>query len=196
MTEADASDPAGRGHGASEPRRAATHVPEGATDLFEALYVELRQVAGRVFGSRRGETLNPTALVHEAWLRLPARGASMGERQSLLALAAHAMRHVLIDHARARGALKRGGVASERVATVDLGQIAAAPSVDPVVLGDSLARLARLKERHARVVELRIFAGLTIEETAREMGVATSTVQADWAMARAWLRTELAGDRG
>jgi len=193
MADASGHDSTGPEGGSRGPSGPPTHVPEGSGDLFEALYSELRRVAGRVFGSRRGETLNPTALVHEAWLRLPADGAAVVDRSSFLALAAHAMRHVLIDHARARGALKRGGAVG-RAATVDLGALAAAPSVDPIALGDSLDRLARLKERHARVVELRIFAGLTIEETAREVGVATSTVQADWAMARAWLRSELSGD--
>ncbi|MEO0663615.1 MAG: ECF-type sigma factor, partial [Planctomycetota bacterium] len=98
----------------------------------------------------------------------------------------------LVDHARARSAVKRGGGA--RPVTLDVGQIGARAEVDPADLGECLDKLAGLNERHARVVELRVLAGMTIAETAAELGVGHSTVESDWAMARAWLRTELAPD--
>ncbi|MEL6428671.1 MAG: ECF-type sigma factor [Planctomycetota bacterium] len=165
--------------------------PEARQQLFAALYDDLRAVARRVF---RGDeaTLQPTALVHEAWMRFVGGSAKPADRQAFLALAAHVMRHVLVDHARARSAVKRGGGA--RPVTLDVGQIGARAEVDPADLGECLDKLAGLNERHARVVELRVLAGMTIAETAAELGVGHSTVESDWAMARAWLRTELAPD--
>jgi len=159
--------------------------------LLEVIYAELKTLAAAALrGERADHTLQPTALVHEAWLRLvdQTRVAWQG-RAHFLGTAALAMRRVLVDHARARGRAKRGGGA-ERVPLE--GELAAAPSgldleLDVLALDRGLAELARHSERAARVVELRFFAGLSEEDTAEVLGVARATVTRDWRAARAWL---------
>lgn len=167
-----------------------------AEELFPSLYVELREIADRLLRSEAvGHTLQPTALVHEAWFKLAGPNAPRPvDREHFLALAARAMRQVLVDHARRRRALKRGG------ATIDL-TIAddrlgfSIPLDDLIAVDEALGRLAERSERLARVVELRFFAGLSEDETARAIGVTTRTVQRDWAKARAWLHAELDDSR-
>lgn len=173
-----------------------THVPPAdspdADELFPRLYGELREIADRLLrGEVTGHTLQPTALVHEAWFKLAGPKAPRPvDRTHFLALAARAMRQVLVDHARKRRALKRGGP------TVDL-SIAddrlgfSIPLDDLLSVDDALTRLATENARLARVVELRFFAGLSEDETARALDVTTRTVQRDWAKARAWLHAEL-----
>lgn len=157
---------------------------------------ELRRVAGMLLRKERpGHTLQPTALVHEAYLRLGARlgdawRASLGEA-AFRVYAAHAMRQILIDHARKHTAGKRGR-GWLRVEMVDTA-IDAPDALELLALNDALEELAALDPRKARVVELRFFGGLTLEEAATALNIARSTADADWSMARAWLARRLAG---
>ncbi len=165
--------------------------------LMPLVYAELRRLAAHYLrGERPGQTLQPTALVHEAYFKLlKDRPERWQNRAHFCAIAAHAMRQVLIERARARDALKRGG-GQPRV-TFDEGLNAAAPeqSIDMAALDAALDRLAQLDASHARIVELRFFGGLSIEETAEAMGISPATVKRHWAVARAWLAKELDADR-
>lgn len=162
--------------------------------LLPIVYQELRRLAASYLRRERpGQTLQPTALVHEAYLRLmkddPARWQN---RAHFCAIAAHSMRQILIERARARGAQKRGG-AQARV-TFDEGLLAgAAQSIDLVALDEALERLAAIDPDQARLVELRFFGGLTVEETAEAMNISPATVKRHWTVARAWLARELEG---
>ena len=165
-----------------------------AEELFPRLYAELREIADRLLrGEVVGHTLQPTALVHEAWFKLAGPSAPRPvDREHFLALSARAMRQVLVDHARRRRTLKRGGASIDLTIADDrLGF--AIPLDDLIAVDDALSRLSGQSERLARVVDLRFFAGLSEEETARALGVTTRTVQRDWAKARAWLHAELDG---
>ena len=161
--------------------------------LMPLVYAELRRLAAHYLkGERPGQTLQPTALVHEAYLKLlKDRPERWQNRAHFSAIAAHAMRQILIERARARDALKRGG-GQPRV-TFDEGLPAAAPdqSVDMIALDAALDRLAALDPGQARIVELRYFGGLSIEETAEAMKISPATVKRHWAAARAWLAKEL-----
>ena len=161
-----------------------------ASELFERLYAELHQRAQLVAESANA-TLQPTALVHEAWLRLvPDRAPDFADRLHFLRAAAAAMRSVLIDHVRRRRAKKRGG---NRVA-VDIDALAdlyAERAIDLVTFGDALQRLAAMDAQLAQLVELRFFAGMEMAEIATALGVSLSTVERAWRTARAWLRREL-----
>jgi RNA polymerase sigma factor (TIGR02999 family) len=171
----------------------------GDAGAFEALvplvYAELRRQAQRALRREgEGHTLQATALVHEAWLRLDGQHDARWEsRSQFLAVAAQMMRRVLVDHARTRRALKRGGGGM----LVTLGHadnaVAAPDAVDVLALDDALARLAILDPRKARLVELRYFAGLSIPEAATALGISPATVGREWAVARMWLRRELEG---
>lgn len=158
---------------------------EAQDQLYARLYDELRRLARVV--RKGGETLNTTALVHEAYLRLEqSEDLAVNDRTHFFRLAARAMRHVVCDMARHRSAQKRGGGAF----AVTLDERVQAPVVDPadlIALDDALAELARRNERHAEVVECRFFAGLTVEETAEALGVSVPTVVRDWRFAQAWL---------
>jgi RNA polymerase sigma factor (TIGR02999 family) len=160
--------------------------------MFLHLYAELRNVAGRLLRHEAdGHTLQPTALVHEAWLKLAGEhGLQPTDRQHFLALAARAMRQVLVDSARRRRAGKRGGGAVNITLSDDVSGVAM-PLDDLIAVDDALTRLAANDERLARVVELRFFAGLSEEEIAAALDVTTRTVQRDWVKARAWLHSEL-----
>lgn len=171
--------------------------PGDADELFPQLYAELREIADRLLrGEVTGHTLQPTALVHEAWFKLAGpRAPQPVDRTHFLALAARAMRQVLVDHARRRRALKRGGPAVDlSIADDRLGF--SIPLDDLLSVDDALTRLAENSPRLARVVELRFFAGLSEEETARALEVTTRTIQRDWAKARAWLHAELDSTTG
>jgi RNA polymerase sigma factor (TIGR02999 family) len=173
------------------------------------VYDELRELAAQRLRRERGDhTLQATALVHEAYMRLvgPAQGDATAQteggavwrnRAHFMALAARAMRRVLVDHARRRSAAKRGGAGAERArgAGVSADEVADPQSSPDEVLAleELLVRLADLDERKARVVELRVFAGMTGEEIAEALGVARSTVADDWAVARAWLAAQMQG---
>jgi RNA polymerase sigma factor (TIGR02999 family) len=163
-----------------------------AERLAVLLYDELRALARReMAGERDDHTLQPTALVHEAYLRLVgAEGATFESRAHFCGAAAQAIRRVLVDHARRRARQKRGGCA-RRVDLEELRLVAGEDGDELVALDEALARLAALDPPKARLVELRFFAGLTIDESARLLGVSTSTAVRDWRMARAWLQCEL-----
>lgn len=169
--------------------------PEVERRLFELIYGELRRIAGaRMRVERQEHTLSPTALVHEAYLKLSGTEDTFAGRSHFLAVAARAMRQILVDHARARQAAKRGGSAAEY--SLEGLEIAAPQSdEDLILLDDALGRLAAMSPRQARVVELRYFAGLTEEEVAGVLDVTRRTVNRDWSMARAWLHGELSGEK-
>lgn len=163
--------------------------------VLPQIYDELRALAAQHLRKERpGHTLQATALVNEAFLRLSGRERVHVEaRMQFFAVAAQAMRRVLVDHARRRRAEKRGGdempVPLTEVADAEL---TASPLVDVLDVDEALTRLAALDERQARVVELKFFAGMEVEEIAAALDVSPSTVQREWRMARAWLRHQLA----
>jgi len=173
--------------------------PGALERLVPLVYDELRQVARRQLSREiRPNTLSATALVHEVYLRLvQQRQIAAGDRETFLAIAAQTMRRILVDHARRRQRLKRGGEHSlEPLDADDAPGLLADHEVDEVLAVDDLiARLAELDERAARVVEYRIFAGLTLEETALALDTSVKTVQRSWMTARAWLRKEIAASR-
>lgn len=160
-------------------------------DLMPVVYDELRRIAGGLLRSERANhTLQPTAVVHEAYSRLcAAESSNMANRAYFFGVAATVMRRVLVDHARARGARKRGGGLARVPLTVD---VALDRPVDLVALDDALDALAVIAPDPARVVDLRFFGGLTVEETASYLDVAPITVKRHWKFARAWLFRELA----
>jgi RNA polymerase sigma factor (TIGR02999 family) len=165
----------------------------GARDELVALvYDELRSLATwHLRGERTGHTLQPTALVHEAWLRLAGREAeTWADRGHFLRVASQAMRRILVEHARARNAEKRGG-RGRRLPLEDADVPASAIAPDLLDLDEALTRLASIHERMGQVVELRYFGGLTVEETAGVLATSPMTVKRDWQAARAWLKTEL-----
>ncbi|HVS01808.1 MAG TPA: sigma-70 family RNA polymerase sigma factor [Thermoanaerobaculia bacterium] len=168
-------------------------VREQLDSLVPDLYGELRRIAERTMRrERQGHTLQPTALVSEAYMRLAEqRRSEWRSRSHLLSAAAQVMRRVLVDHARSRLAAKRGGTSEELPLEEQL--VAGDQGADPqlLALDQALDRLAGFDPQMVRVVELRHFAGLTLEETAEVLGVSTATVKRDWAMARAWLYREL-----
>ena len=158
---------------------------------FAAAYDQLEALAGRVRGGQASDTLSASALVHEAYLKLaPSADRAWADRRHFFAVAARAMRQVLIGAARQRLAGKRGG--GDVAVTLEEGAHAAPyKAAELIALDEALNRLAALNERQARVVELRFFAGLTVEEIAETLGIATPTVQRDWRAARAWLARDL-----
>ena len=166
----------------------------GLDDLFETVYATLRRVAHRhLAGEATGHTLGTTGLVHEAWLELAKLDRIRWQsRAYVLAAASQAMRRILIDHALARRAQKRGGGAV--AATLDDAvAMAVSRGDDLIALDEALVRLAAVNERYGRVVECRFFGGMSIGETAEALGTSPATVKRDWTLARAWLNRELAG---
>lgn len=163
--------------------------------LLPLVHAELRRLAASYMRRERGlHTLQPTALVNEAWLRI-AEGPAVGwrNRAHFFAVAATAMRHILIDHARKHRAEKRGGE-DARTVTLSDNLIEERPGqADVLAVDQALSRLAQFDARAARVVEMHIFGGLTFEEMAEVLGVTARTLGRDWKMARSWLRNELRG---
>jgi RNA polymerase sigma factor (TIGR02999 family) len=158
--------------------------------LYSRVYAELREIAHRRLRRHRpGETLSTTALVHEAYLRLVDQaGAGASDRAHFLALASRAMRFVLVDHARAQQAQKRGG--GQQDIPLEAVQVAGDRSApDLVALDDALERLRRFSDRQCQLVEYRFFGGMTYEEIAEVMDVSLRTVKRDWTKARTWLYT-------
>jgi RNA polymerase sigma-70 factor (ECF subfamily) len=146
-------------------------------------------------GERAGHSLQATVLVNEAYLRLvKGRGVQWQDRVHFLAVAARVMRRILVDHARTRGAQKRGGPAA-RVTFDEALVVTNEPRADFVALDDALKALAVFDERKSRVVELRFFGGLSVEESASVLNVSPETVMRDWRLAKAWLQREMRGDR-
>jgi len=163
--------------------------------VLPQIYDELRVIAAQhLRKERQGHTLQATALVNEAFLRLSGRERVHVEaRVQFFAVAAQAMRRVLVDHARRRRAEKRGGdEAPVPLTEIADAELTASPLVDVLDVDEALTRLAALDERQARVVELKFFAGMEAEEIAAALDVSPSTVQREWRMARAWLRHQLA----
>ena len=169
--------------------------------IMPLVYAQLQAQARRCMRNERsGLTLQSTALVHEVYLRLTkAQDVDWHDRVHFFALSAQIMRRILVDAARARGAVKRGGavVRAEHSSEIDLGQI---PTTDSdaasslCALDDALESLSRIDPRRAKVIELRFFGGLSVEETAENLQVSPQTVMRDWRLARAWLARELHGD--
>ncbi len=165
----------------------------GARDrLLPLVYDELRLLADGFFRRERmGHTLQPTALVHEAYVRLVKQTrVEWKGRAHFLAVAAQAMRRILINYAERRHAAKRGGK-WHRITLIESDTPAPAPEVDLLALNEALGELERLDERQCRVVELRFFGGLTVNEAAEVLGVADRTIELDWRMARSWLYKKL-----
>lgn len=176
---------------------AADHAVDSGADRgaswFGEAYEALRELADYFLaGERRDHTLQPTALVHEAFLRMGGRNHRWGDRRHFMAAAAGVMRAVLVDHARRRGSQKRGGGRS-RVAIADVDATGGSDAIDLLDLDAALAELSTLHERQTRIVELRFFGGLTSAEIAEELDVSVRSVDGDWAMAKAWLARRLDG---
>lgn len=166
---------------------------EAVERLLPLVYDELRREAARLFRREPpGHTLQPTAVVHEAWLRLPQSGP-WKSRAQFFAVAGRLMREVLIDHARRRFAAKRGGRQARLALDEEMQTPGGGRGVELLALDEALEKLEKLDEQQARVVELRYFAGLSIEETAEALSVSPATVKREWQMARAWLRGALGG---
>lgn len=162
--------------------------------LMPLVYDELRRIArNQVRHERPNQTLQPTALVHEAWLRLmSSRGLSPENRAHFLGIAANAMRQILVERARARNALKRDG--RRHRLTLDEGMLRdAGRPIDVEALDEALTRLAETQPEYARIVELRFFAGLTVEEAAEALNMSPATLKRRWTLAKAWLLRELEG---
>lgn len=162
--------------------------------LLPLVYDELLGVARRLMSRQSPDhTLQSTALVHEAYLRLiDQTQPGWGSRAHFMAVAARAMRQILIDHARGKLAAKRGSD-WDRVSLTGVGQDAAIPRLDLLAIDEALTRLAALSERQAQVVELKFFGGLTIDEIAGVLDVSTTAIEKNWRVARAWLSRELKG---
>jgi RNA polymerase sigma-70 factor (ECF subfamily) len=169
-----------------------------AARLMELVYAELRGLAGSYLRQQRHDhTLQPTALVHEAYLKLGGHeGAGWKDRAHFIAVAATAMRQILTDHARRRSAEKRGGGGDWERVSLDRAMMPGAgegdeDAVDVIALDECLTRLAALDPRKHRIVELRFFGGLSVDEVAEVVGVSKTTVENEWRAARAWLGVEL-----
>jgi RNA polymerase sigma factor (TIGR02999 family) len=166
--------------------------------LMPLVYSELRRQAGNYLRRERpGHTLQPTALVNEAYLKLiDQKNAKWQNRAQFFGVAAQLMRRILVDHARAHQAEKRGGSDQQRLSITSAGQLGAKqvisePAIDLLALHEALNELAEIDPQQSRIVELKFFGGLAIEETAEVLGIGHATVERDWKMARAWLRRKL-----
>jgi RNA polymerase sigma factor (TIGR02999 family) len=176
----------------SEAGSQLSEVGETPEFLVELLYKELRRLAaGCLRRERPNHTLQPTALVNEAYLRLAAEGQSgWDDRVRFLAVASHLMREILIDYARKRNRVKRGG-GQALICLDEAGEFAASGEVDFLGLDDALNELERIDTQQRRIVEMRYFGGLTIEETAEALEISPATVKRDWRVAKAWLHRQL-----
>jgi RNA polymerase sigma factor (TIGR02999 family) len=166
-----------------------------AEQLIPVVYEELRRQASRYLARERSDhTLQPTALVNEAYMRLAEqRRVRWQDRGQFFAVAATVMRRLLVDHARQRGASKRGAACTISLSDGDVLALSPAPDVDVLALNDALTELAEIDPLRMRMIELRFFAGLTTDETAEALGVSSATVTRGWRLARAWLHMRLTG---
>ncbi|HEV7394949.1 MAG TPA: sigma-70 family RNA polymerase sigma factor [Pyrinomonadaceae bacterium] len=164
-------------------------------ELLPLIYNELRRLAHNfLYSERTGHTLQTTALVHEAYLKLSdQKSARWQNRAHFFAIAAQAMRRILIDSARSHAAEKRGG-AREKVSLDDAPEISSEPDKNLLALDEALNRLQEIDPQQGRIVELRYFGGLTIEETAEVTKLSPATIKREWTMARAWLHQKLSED--
>ncbi len=165
---------------------------EALDRLMPIVYDELRRQAARYLKhERQGHTLQTTALVHEAYVRLiDQAGVRWQNRAHFFGIAAEMMRRILVDHARRRRAAKRGGD-SLKVTLDEAINASAEPNLDLIAVDGALTKLASLDQQQARVVELRFFGGLSVDETAEVLGISERTVKRDWSVAKAWIRREL-----
>jgi RNA polymerase sigma factor (TIGR02999 family) len=165
---------------------------EALDKLVPLVYDELRRQAARYLRHERvGHTLQTTALIHEAYMRLvDQKNVQWQNRAQFFGIAAQLMRRILVDHARSKKRAKRGG-SDIRVSLTDATAVAALPDLDIVALDEALERLAEFDEQQSRIVELRFFSGLTVEETAEVLSISPATVKRDWSMAKAWLHREI-----
>lgn len=161
-------------------------------ELLQLVYTPLRELAGaHLRRERDGHTLQPTALVHELYLKLiKQRRVDWSDRGHFFAVAAQMMRRILVDHARKKNSNKRGGEMIS-VALDDALEVAAAESIDVVALDVAMEQLEAIFPQQSKIVELRFYGGLTIDETAEVLGVSAATISREWTMARAWLRRSL-----
>lgn len=166
-----------------------------ADRLMPLVYDELRRIAAHYLNQENhGHTLQPTALVNEAFLKIVDQTrVDWQGRSHFLAVCAQAMRRILVDHARGRQRLKRGGD-RKRISLDERLALSMGNDTDVLDLEEVLEKLAELNERHARIVELRFYAGLDVSSVAEVLGVSKRTVEADWTLVKAWLRKELNGD--
>ena len=173
------------------------HGDAGALDrLIPLVHHELHRMARRCMaGERASHSLQATALVNEAYVRLvDVHAVQWHDRAHFLAVSARIMRHILVDHARARRYQKRGGDA-RRVSFDEALVVTDEPTVDFIALDDALTALAKFDERKSRVIEMRFFGGLSVDETAAVLNVSPSTIMGDWRLAKAWLKREMRGGR-
>ena len=162
--------------------------------LLPLVYTELRGLARAVFRDQNSShTLQPTALVHEAFLKMTGKLEGVDGKRHFFVIAGRAMRQVLTDHARSKRADKRGGAAKRVTLHPDMAPMHD-PNVDLIDLDESINRLEKVNPRHAKVLEMRLFGGLTVQETAEALGISKRSVDTDWALARAWLRVDLNRD--
>ena len=195
LSEALGPSQAGHTQSSALPGTAYGHAVAGSPqscldELLPTVYEELHELAEAVL--QRSRPIDPTrttSLIHDVYMRLAARGVKFRDRAHFLCLAARAMRMVLIDRARRRGAVKRGGGLATQ--TFDDGIAAAVDGPDLLGVDEALARLAAFDERKSRIVELRFFGGLTVEETGEAIGLSPATIKREWTLARAWLFREL-----
>jgi RNA polymerase sigma factor (TIGR02999 family) len=169
--------------------------PQAAAQLLPLVYDELRKLAAqRLVREKPGQTLQATALVHEAYLRLveTQKAQAWNSRGHFFAAAAEAMRRILVEQARRKQSLKAGG-GRRRVNLADVDLVVGGPGFDLLALDDALQQLARKDPRKAELVKLRFFAGLTVGQAAQALGIAPSTADEDWAYARSWLRLAMGG---
>jgi RNA polymerase sigma factor (TIGR02999 family) len=168
---------------------------EALDRLVPIVYDELRRQAARYLRRERvGHTLQTTALIHEAYLRLvDQRNVHWQNRAHFFGIAAQLMRRILVDHARTKKRAKRGG-SDLRVSLGDVQAVVKGKDLNVVALDEALDRLAEIDEQQSKIVELRFFSGLTVEETAEVLGISTATVKRDWSMAKAWLHREISND--
>ncbi len=161
--------------------------------LMPMVYAELRRLASNYLRRERADhTLQPTALVNEAYLKLvDQKNAKWQNRAQFFGISAQLMRRILVDHARQHQAAKRGGSDQQRLSITSAEGLATQPVVDLLALNEALDELAKMDPQQSRIVELKFFAGLSIEETAEVLGIGHATVERDWKMARAWLRRQL-----
>jgi RNA polymerase sigma-70 factor, ECF subfamily len=164
---------------------------EAVEKLIPLVYAELRRLAAHYLKSeRQGHTLQPTALVHEAFLKLVGQETQWQNRNHFFAMAANLMRRILVDYARQHNAEKRGGEA-EKVSLEDAFVFVKEKPAQMIALDEALEELAKIDERRSKVVELKFFGGLNNEEIAEVLGIHSNTVLRDWNLARAWLKTQI-----
>lgn len=168
---------------------------EALDTLLPLVYEELRKQAARFLRHERpGHTLQTTALIHEAYLKLvDQKNVHWQNRAHFFGIAAQLMRRILVDHARTKKRAKRGG-SDIRVSFNDANLMGQTKDLDIVALDEALGRLAAIDQQQSRIVELRFFSGLTVEETAEVLAISPATVKRDWSMAKAWLHREISGE--